>query len=210
MSSYTSISCDKLARLIGTANAPALVDVRIDEDFDSDPRLIPGSVRRSHRDTEEWAAQLAGRPAIVVCQKGQKLSEGTAALLRARRVSAEILDGGFADWEKARLPLVPAGRIPVRDGRGRTVWVTRARPTRSSSQPARTSTSEYAGERRAPARSSSRTGMEETRRASRPAKGPRGLARFSVVSQRCGAMPGTRMPDRSVVPTVYSVKRASV
>lgn len=41
MSSYTSISSDKLARLIGTAHAPVLVDVRLDEDFDADPRLIP-------------------------------------------------------------------------------------------------------------------------------------------------------------------------
>jgi len=47
MSSFTSISPDKLFRLIGTANAPMLVDVRIDEDFVADPRLIPGATRRS-------------------------------------------------------------------------------------------------------------------------------------------------------------------
>lgn len=46
--SYASISPDKLSRLIGTAAAPALIDVRIDEDFSADPRLIPGAVRRSH------------------------------------------------------------------------------------------------------------------------------------------------------------------
>jgi hypothetical protein len=45
MSSYTSISSEKLSRLIGTANAPSLIDVRIDEDFAADPRLIPGAVR---------------------------------------------------------------------------------------------------------------------------------------------------------------------
>ena len=44
MSSYTSISSDKLSRLIGTANAPLLVDVRIDDDFAADPRLIPGAI----------------------------------------------------------------------------------------------------------------------------------------------------------------------
>ena len=41
------ISPDKLARLIGTANTPALIDVRTDEDFAADPRLIPGAVRRA-------------------------------------------------------------------------------------------------------------------------------------------------------------------
>ena len=46
MSSFTTISADKLARLIGTANTPALIDVRTDEDFAADPRLIPGAVRR--------------------------------------------------------------------------------------------------------------------------------------------------------------------
>jgi hypothetical protein len=43
MSSYTSISPDKLSRLIGSANAPTLIDVRIDEHFAADPRLIPGA-----------------------------------------------------------------------------------------------------------------------------------------------------------------------
>jgi len=46
MSSYTSISSEKLARLIGTPHAPALVDVRTNEDFAADPRLIPGAIRR--------------------------------------------------------------------------------------------------------------------------------------------------------------------
>ena len=124
---YLHIS-DKLSRLIGTAHTPALIDVRIDEDFDADPRLIPGAVRRSHRDTHEWAAQLTGRPVIVICHKGQKLSEGAAAWLRHSGVAAEILEGGFVGWQQAKLPTVPAAKIPARDGRGRTVWVTRSRP----------------------------------------------------------------------------------
>jgi rhodanese-related sulfurtransferase len=114
--------------LIGTPHTPVVIDVRLDEDFNADPRLIPGAVRRSHHDTEAWASQLSGQSAIVVCQKGLKLSEGTAAMLRHQRVSAEILAGGFVEWEKEKRPLVPAGKIPKRDGRGRTVWVTRSRP----------------------------------------------------------------------------------
>ncbi len=41
---------------------------------------------------------------------------------------ADVLEGGFAAWAEAGLPLVPADRIPPRDAGGRTVWVTRARP----------------------------------------------------------------------------------
>lgn len=128
MSSYTSISPEKLARLIGTANTPVLIDVRTDEDFAADARLIPGAVRRSHLETGDWADSVVGRPVIVICHKGQKLSEGTAAWLRHTGVSAETLDGGFVGWDKARLPLVPADKLPPRDVQGRTVWVTRARP----------------------------------------------------------------------------------
>jgi rhodanese-related sulfurtransferase len=128
MSSYTSISSDKLARLIGTANAPLLVDVRIDDDFAADPRLIPGAIRRSHRDVQDWSGGLNGQSVVVICHKGQKLSEGTAAWLRHHNVSAENLEGGQVGWREAKLPTVPAGKIPKRDGRGRTVWVTRSRP----------------------------------------------------------------------------------
>jgi rhodanese-related sulfurtransferase len=128
VSSYSSTSPDKLFRLIGTANAPTLVDVRIDEDFAADPRLIPGARRRSHRDVHDWASIVSDRSVVVICHKGQKLSEGTAAWLRHNNVAAEILEGGHVAWKQAELPTVPTERIPQRDGRGRTVWVTRERP----------------------------------------------------------------------------------
>ncbi|UGA48501.1 sulfurtransferase/chromate resistance protein [Bradyrhizobium quebecense] len=128
MSSYTSISSEKLARLIGTANAPTLIDVRIDEDFAADPRLIPGAVRHSHVDVQHWASRMTGQSVVVVCNKGQKLSEGTAAWLRCGSVAAEVLEGGHLGWAAAELPAVPADKIPKRDGRGRTFWVTRSRP----------------------------------------------------------------------------------
>ncbi|MGB8397742.1 chromate resistance protein ChrB domain-containing protein, partial [Bradyrhizobium sp.] len=128
MSSPTSISSEKLSRLIGTARTPVLIDVRTDEDFAADQRLLPGAIRRSHQDAADWAREFSGRPAIVVCQRGQKLAQGTAAWLRHADVTAETLEGGFEGWKDAKLPLVNAARLPARDARGRTVWVTRARP----------------------------------------------------------------------------------
>src|SRR3954465_2804557 len=112
MSSYTSISTEKLSRLIGTANAPTLIDVRIDEDFGADPRLIPGATRRSHADIQEWASRLTGQSVVVVCQKGQKLSEGTAAWLRVGGIAAEGLEGGHLGWTQAELPTVRADKLP--------------------------------------------------------------------------------------------------
>jgi rhodanese-related sulfurtransferase len=123
-----TIAPDKLARLIGLPTAPALVDVRTEEDFAADPRLIPGARRRSYVDVAAWAPTLAGGSAVVICQKGLKLSHGVAAWLRHEGVAAEALDGGSLGWAEAGLPTVPAELLPPRDPRGRTVWVTRARP----------------------------------------------------------------------------------
>ena len=128
MSSINSIAAEKLARLLGTPNCPAIMDVRTDADFTADPRLIPGSLRRTHEEVAHWAEGLAGRAAVVVCQKGQKLSQGTAAWLRHAGTPAETLEGGFLAWAGAGLPLVPVEKLPRRDGDGRTVWVTRERP----------------------------------------------------------------------------------
>jgi rhodanese-related sulfurtransferase len=128
MSSPNTISVDKLARLLGTPKCPTLIDVRIDEDFEKSPRLIPGSVRRAYDQTAAWTSQVRGSSAIVVCQRGAKLSQGVAALLRHEGIAADILEGGYEAWRERKLPSVPTERLPGRDGQQRTVWVTRARP----------------------------------------------------------------------------------
>ena len=46
MPSTTLITTPQLARLIGVSQAPAIVDVRIDDDYRADPRLLAGSVRK--------------------------------------------------------------------------------------------------------------------------------------------------------------------
>lgn len=128
MPAPNSIPVDKLARLIGVPTRPVLIDVRNDEDFAADPRLVPGAIRRSHTKVSDWASELQGRPAVVICQKGAKLSQGTAAWLRHEGVAAESLEGGAMAWAAAGLQMVPEEKLPPRDGKGRTVWVTRARP----------------------------------------------------------------------------------
>ena len=76
MPSYHSISIEKLARLVGTATSPVLFDVRTEEDFAADPRMIPGSIRRGHATAFDLVKGFAGRSSIVICQNGEKLSEG--------------------------------------------------------------------------------------------------------------------------------------
>src|SRR3954453_3006934 len=128
MSSLNTISIDKLNRLIGTPQCPSLIDVQTDDDFAADPRLVPGAVRRPWKDAGDWAGEFAGQSAIVICQKGLKLSQGVAAWLRHAGVPAESLEGGALAWAGAGLPMIPDAKLPARDAKGRTVWVTRARP----------------------------------------------------------------------------------
>ena len=66
MSSFNAISIDKLFRLIGTSKCPALIDVRTEEDFRADPRLIPGAVRRPFATVSEWTQDFTGRSAVVI------------------------------------------------------------------------------------------------------------------------------------------------
>jgi rhodanese-related sulfurtransferase len=113
----------QLSRLIGTPDAPAIVDVRIPEDIAADPRLVPGAFTLPHGAADPAPDRLRGRRVVVVCQRGLKLSEGVAALLRAQGIAAEVLAGGSLAWAAAGLPMVPLAALPPRP-----LWVTRHRP----------------------------------------------------------------------------------
>ena len=128
MLATTLITVPQFSRLVGLPNSPATVDVRIDDDYGADPRLVPGSLRRDHRAIGSWAPEYRGKSVIVVCQCGQKLSEGTAAWLRHEGIAAQTLEGGFEAWRKANEILIRTDKLPTRDDKGRTVWVTRSRP----------------------------------------------------------------------------------
>jgi rhodanese-related sulfurtransferase len=128
MPSTTLITTSQLSRLIGLPRAPAIVDVRTDEDYRTDPRLLPGSLRRDYRRISQWGLEYRGKPVVVVCQRGQKLSEGTAAWLRHEGLEAEALEGGFEAWKRAGEPLMRIDKLPPRDEKCRTLWVTRSRP----------------------------------------------------------------------------------
>jgi rhodanese-related sulfurtransferase len=128
MPAINAITPDKLARLIGTPNCPAIIDVRTADDFAANPCHLPGALRRDHAAVTDWAREFAGRSIVVTGQHGRELSEGVAAWLRHEGIAAEILDGGIAGWATAGLPMIPDAVLPKRDGQGRTLWVTRARP----------------------------------------------------------------------------------
>lgn len=128
MPNPNSLPADRLFRLIGRPDTPILIDLRSDDDADAAPRLIPGAVRRPVETIASWGSTYAGRSVVAACAEGHSRSEGAAAWLRQAGARAEILEGGYAAWIEAGLPLVPMERIPARDSDATTLWVTRARP----------------------------------------------------------------------------------
>ncbi|MCY1125512.1 sulfurtransferase/chromate resistance protein [Frigidibacter sp. RF13] len=126
MPGFNSITSVQLSRLIGTPEAPVLIDVRTAEDFALDPYLLPCSLRAQHGEVAALASRFGAQGAVVLCQRGLKLSEGAAALLRTEGVSAEHLEGGWEAARAAGLPALPARLLPV-SGQP-SLWVTRHRP----------------------------------------------------------------------------------
>ena len=108
MASPDQITVSQLSRLIGRPDAPVLVDICIDEDFAADPRFIPGAFRHSFTNIEELVPVLSGRKVVVVCQKGLKLSQGAAALLRSHPDYAA--PGVFVESVKG---LIDSGRFQL-------------------------------------------------------------------------------------------------
>ncbi len=127
MPTPTEITVAQLSRLIGVPDAPALVDVRAEDDYRSDPRLLPTAQRHSN-EAASWCRRYAGQSIVVICQTGGTLSQTTAARLRHEGLDAQTLHGGYDAWCKNGQPLVRNTPIPQRDGEGCTVWVTRSRP----------------------------------------------------------------------------------
>ncbi|MBN9508523.1 MAG: chromate resistance protein [Alphaproteobacteria bacterium] len=123
-----AITVAQLLRLVGTPDAPLILDVRQDDERADDPRFLPAGQWRDHRGVARWAPEFAGTSVVVACRAGHAPSQGVAAWLRNAGARAEYLEGGFDAWRRAGGLLVRPDRLPPRDGHGRTVWVTRARP----------------------------------------------------------------------------------
>ena len=128
MPAPTEITAQQFSRLIGLPDTPIVLDVRSDDAFARDPRLIPTAIRRDARTVESWATSYAGGHVVVYCQHGGPLSHGVAAWLREAGTEAETLDGGYEAYVLSGGVLVDSTKLPRRDTRERTVWVTRARP----------------------------------------------------------------------------------
>jgi rhodanese-related sulfurtransferase len=128
MPSLNEITVQQLCRLIGLPDAPHIVDVREVAECRAASRTLPTARNLDVRDIRSWGPAYRGARVVVYCGDGGTLSRGAAAWLRDDGAHAETLTGGYSTWAEANQPLVRTERIPTRDDRGSTTWVTRQRP----------------------------------------------------------------------------------
>jgi rhodanese-related sulfurtransferase len=118
-----SVAPTDLYAHLGTASAPLLVDVRDEDSFGADDRLIIGAFHRPPGEVEHWIKELPfGRSVVTYCSQGRVGSQRVAAELRAEGIKAAYLEAGMSGWKESNLPtrknLGPIGNK----------WVTREHP----------------------------------------------------------------------------------
>ena len=119
-----SISAGELYAHLGTALAPVLVDVRRQDTFDADDKLIIGAAHHAPGAVDSWSRELPfARTVVAYCSHGGNVSQGVAKTLRASGVKATYLEGGISAWQEMKLPT----RRKLR-GRADNKWVTREHP----------------------------------------------------------------------------------
>ena len=128
-----SMTCDRLAKLIGTPRAPIVLDVRRAALRSADPRLIASARVLDEADLAadalaSLAPGLMGQSVVVACAAGHARSQGVASWLRQQGVQAEYLEGGHEAWIASCHVTHDPTAITARDGQGRSLWVTRSRP----------------------------------------------------------------------------------
>jgi rhodanese-related sulfurtransferase len=124
-----SISPKDLWHLIGTADAPQLIDVRRRDIYESTPGVLPASTWQEPTELARWSPTLdRARPIVVACKAGKELSQFITAELRGAGYSAAMLEGGSFAWSDAGLPMVDRKTLDRFAPRRPSTWVTRRRP----------------------------------------------------------------------------------
>jgi len=123
------ISSQDLWNLIGTANAPVILDVRRRDVYDAARGILPASMYWDPENFKKNSPDVdRARTIVISCKAGQQLSQMVAADLRAQGCDARVHAGGFAAWTEAGLPVVMKSALDRFAPRRPSTWVTRRRP----------------------------------------------------------------------------------
>lgn len=95
-----AVSVGDLHDLQGAKNV-VLLDVRLLEDFEADPVLIPGAEYKNPEDIVAWSSALPEDAKVVVyCVKGKWVSQKVAHYLDEKGFEVASLEGGIEAWKQ--------------------------------------------------------------------------------------------------------------
>lgn len=92
----------ELSRLLQQGHDIQILDVRKKNDFDLDPKMLPGARWHDPAAVGEWGPELSSGATIAVyCVHGHAVSNGVVDHLRERGLDACLIEGGIEAWKKA-------------------------------------------------------------------------------------------------------------
>lgn len=93
------LTIDQLVKLQNNDDIVVL-DVRLQEDFASDPVLVPGANYKNPEELPVWISQIdKTKPVVVYCVAGKWVSQKVAYLLSESGISVQSLEGGIQAWK---------------------------------------------------------------------------------------------------------------
>ena len=99
-----TVTVDELVEL--KKQGAMVVDVRLIEDFQAEPTLIPDAMYRDPENIEAWSASMTPKDqaVIVYCVKGKWVSQKAANYLQDQGFSVFSLEGGIEAWKDSGNP----------------------------------------------------------------------------------------------------------
>jgi len=101
-----SINPNELKKRLTSVEAPTLIDVRRQSDYEASPKKIADAIWRDPEKIEDWIKDLpTGRPVVVYCIKGGSISQSIADRMRKEGLEAMFLEGGIKAWTENKQSL---------------------------------------------------------------------------------------------------------
>ena len=120
------ISTHEMYGQLGLRRAPFVIDVRPMEDFEREPRLIPGAVHLDPSDVLKWLHKIPSHQGIALYSTSGREAASIVKALTQRGLRVAAIYGGIEQWLADELPTIrarPEFGVP-----GGSRWVTRERP----------------------------------------------------------------------------------
>lgn len=101
-----SIDIQTLNKMLGTGDAPILLDVRRRADYAANPQTIAGAKWCDPENIDRWVKDLpSARPIVLYCVKGGPVSQSAVDRLRKEGFDAALVEGGLKAWIESGQPV---------------------------------------------------------------------------------------------------------